>query len=562
MEHVTLEEVRPCSSAQPPLRATRQSSAVAAETPAGVASSEATIAVETCGYADRLRGDVGTQPFKRLRTELACGQRLAVASSAELSSSTVHQIPLGIPTPGPLALCPKRRSRPSRSRAAVYARALASIELRLRSLPKDDRDVEILQLPRVVKAALVEYMGARKRHDAVSATDRSSAEADPALPAAAQTKSTCHLLAESDCAAECRRSVQEQGSTLCSTKLCRSEANEERCLGAAVRRKLPAARGLDAAAKATKRGNAAAEQLRRDGVRMVPPGLFQATICFQQLLVRTRTCKTREAALQYRKALQAVKAAVRGENLGAPGGGEKLAASLAAADSNLCGAGVEEMRPSFCVYLCTGSKFLGKVETPTTTSVAQALRWRKQLLQAVVSESLPAFRECWLAILQEARPGASLPLSLPAAQRKVDAHRRRHEEREAATPAGGTASAAAAAPVAALAKSRRLHRVCRCRRGDRRGGGKSPTTGMTRSRRRSIGSDCDLRRSARKVKDHNQIARAARQLSAILETHAHGCRRRVGPTTSCVDSCAPVTSAASSVNFSRQQCRRLSGVQQ
>mmetsp|Transcript_10110 Transcript_10110/g.31472 ORF Transcript_10110/g.31472 Transcript_10110/m.31472 type:complete len:193 (+) Transcript_10110:1796-2374(+) len=77
-----------------------------------------------------------------------------------------------------------------------------------------------------------------------------------------------------------------------------------------------------------------------------------------------------------------------------------------------------ELRPSFCVSLSTG-RWAGKVESPTTTSLEQAVAWRGRLL-AARHQGWPEFRAEWVRVLSEEREGSSVRLSLAAAEARVE----------------------------------------------------------------------------------------------------------------------------------------------
>eukprot|EP00913_Durusdinium_trenchii_P025933 g24333.t2 len=130
--------------------------------------------------------------------------------------------------------------------------------------------------------------------------------------------------------------------------------------------------------------------VRLRGVRRVPTGLFQASISFANLLVRSRTAKSADAALRFHGALRRFRELSVGGD--ANGGdaratarcaalrleGERLQEALAVA----CGeAGLQEedLRPSYSATLRT---VWARVESPTTSSLTKALVWLQRLRAA------------------------------------------------------------------------------------------------------------------------------------------------------------------------------------
>lgn len=165
------------------------------------------------------------------------------------------------------------------------------------------------------------------------------------------------------------------------------------------------------------------------GVRYVPTGLYQASIGYANLMIRSRTSRSLVHAQQLYAALRRFRALAKQE--GACRGDVLLEEVLERArEQALAEVGIseEDLRPSFCVSISTGT-WAGKVESPTTTSLRGALAWRRRLLDAK-QVGWPKFRAEWVAILQEAREGASAKLSLVDAEARVD---------EAAKRRGGAA---------------------------------------------------------------------------------------------------------------------------
>ncbi|CAK9011829.1 unnamed protein product [Durusdinium trenchii] len=185
--------------------------------------------------------------------------------------------------------------------------------------------------------------------------------------------------------------------------------------------------------------------VRLRGVRRVPTGLFQASISFANLLVRSRTAKSADAALRSRASVFAGRVrrwnrfhgalrrfrelSVGGDANGGDARatarcaalrleGERLQEALAVA----CGeAGLQEedLRPSYSATLRT---VWARVESPTTSSLTKALVWLQRLRAA--KGSWPQLREAWVSVLQEERPGGSVALKRVLAEARVD--RARH----------------------------------------------------------------------------------------------------------------------------------------
>lgn len=80
---------------------------------------------------------------------------------------------------------------------------------------------------------------------------------------------------------------------------------------------------------------------------------------------------------------------------------------------------VEDIRPSFSVSISTQHS-AGRVETPVTKSLQQALNWRHQLL---VGKSLnwESFRLAWVNVLTDEREGSAGRVSRQEAEQRVDA---------------------------------------------------------------------------------------------------------------------------------------------
>merc|ERR1719215_1612943 len=118
------------------------------------------------------------------------------------------------------------------------------------------------------------------------------------------------------------------------------------------------------------------------GVRYVPTGLYQASIGYANLMIRSRTSRSLVHAQQLYAALRRFRALAKQE--GACRGDVLLEEVLERArEQALAEVGIseEDLRPSFCVSISTGT-WAGKVESPTTTSLRGALAWRRRLLDA------------------------------------------------------------------------------------------------------------------------------------------------------------------------------------
>lgn len=158
------------------------------------------------------------------------------------------------------------------------------------------------------------------------------------------------------------------------------------------------------------------KNLQMGGVRTVPTGLFQAFVNYKHLVMRSRICKTREEASKLHSALRrmcelAEEAAVEHRPWD-----DCLRLAFLRAPADI-GIPQSELRPSFGAYLSTGP-WAGRIESPTTTSLEQAILWRARLL-AARNQSWQMLRNTWVAVLQETRLGSSTRLSAAAAEQRV-----------------------------------------------------------------------------------------------------------------------------------------------
>ncbi|CAK0817298.1 unnamed protein product, partial [Prorocentrum cordatum] len=308
---------------------------------------------------------------------------------------------------------------------AALAQAMRRLEGMLAEMARPDRRAALEQLPAPVKAALVGHMTVQR----ATAKPPVVAAAGRVGDVVAVRGAACLALRgeHGSCAepAVLRGGVREQAAKRprsegaaprpASRKLpsrpeeapsCRhSGAPLQGSGGPHVMRSAPGVRGGRAARRA--------EHHRfRDGVRSVRSGVFQATICFEHLLLRSCTTKSRAVAQQ----LYAVLARVQ-EFACASGSSAERAASAAsgakagalprdqisqrlrhALSGALGEAGVqaEVLRPSFATYVSSGT-WAGKIESPTTPCVEQALLWRERLLVAR-GRGWPDLREAWIQV--------------------------------------------------------------------------------------------------------------------------------------------------------------------
>lgn len=197
------------------------------------------------------------------------------------------------------------------------------------------------------------------------------------------------------------------------------------------------------------------------GVRAVPTALFQASVSFDHLLIRSRTCRSYDGAKRLCDVLHRFRdlagpSCAKEDVEDLPEGGW-LRSGLSRA---LKEAGIEEedLKPSYCAVVSTGV-WAGRIETPTTASLEQVQEWRDQLLKARL-RSWEEFRSAWIAILQEPRPGGSSPLQPDVAAARVDAAAAR---RRLPDPVAKAKRRAAAAEARRKAAQERMERRVRAR---------------------------------------------------------------------------------------------------
>ncbi|CAE7457375.1 unnamed protein product [Symbiodinium natans] len=168
----------------------------------------------------------------------------------------------------------------------------------------------------------------------------------------------------------------------------------------------------------------------RGGVRRVRFGAFQASICFSRLMVRSATthCPLRASRLHD------VLARLCELAMGACESYKELkedriawAMGIALAES---GIRESELRPSYAVVVSSGC-LAGKIESPTTSCLTQALTWRWRLGSAR-EHGWTELQKAWIEVLREARPGGSRPLSEEKAIVRVRAAWQRQASRRQA----------------------------------------------------------------------------------------------------------------------------------
>lgn len=333
------------------------------------------------------------------RDPCACGPGLRRRKMA-----AAMKVPVGSPA---VSMQRQRRTaRPSRARKAVLLRSLSSLEAGLRTMDRQQRLQAIQGLHWRVRRALLDHMEVASR------------------AAAPKQQEVCSKPAA---AAELSGPSAEP------------EADETR---QAVKRKLSECKSSSQADELSKLRTDPHRQPRRckSGVRSVPTGLFQASTCFEHLLVRSRTTQCCKVAARMAGALQRLRQLVlqgtRDERcaLEPSAGWRKHANELEAHVGRALRMALdeaqmpsEELRPSYCAYVHAGC-LPGKVESPTTASFEQALAWRRNLV-AAKDQGWPCLRAAWVQVLQEGGR-CGLPLSRPAAEAHVDAARRRRQLRQ------------------------------------------------------------------------------------------------------------------------------------
>jgi len=284
-----------------------------------------------------------------------------------------------------------------RSKTSVY-RALSRLQAALSKLQPAGRRAAIEQLPTGVRPALLRHMVAA-RWAAVTAHHGNASGAVGRM----------HMPLGSLCKATHKAPIATAQQASPSTMHAES---------------VPAAAST-AAAKGFVAAATRAPDARKigcmEGVRCVPTGQFQASIAFQHLLIRSRTSRTYEGAKRFHFALRVFRMAAVAKDASI-GGLTAEEALYQAKEKALAASGLHEddLRPSYCVSLSTG-KWAGKVESPTTSSLQQALLWRRRLLSAR-SRTWSDFRAVWICVLVE---GSSSRLSHADAADRVDAAARR-----------------------------------------------------------------------------------------------------------------------------------------
>lgn len=168
----------------------------------------------------------------------------------------------------------------------------------------------------------------------------------------------------------------------------------------------------------------------RGGVRRVRQGAFQATICFCRLMVRSATTHCHLRA----NAFHAVLTRLYELAMGARGSSAELdedhiawATEVALAETGLC---ESDLRPSYAAVVSSGC-LAGVIESPTTSSLTQALAWRWRLGLAR-EHGWTELQKVWVEVLREARPGGSRPLSTEKAVLRVQSAWQRQASRRQA----------------------------------------------------------------------------------------------------------------------------------
>jgi len=297
--------------------------------------------------------------------------------------------------------------RASRARAALLARWLQRLQAGLAALARPERKAAIERLPVRARAALLDHMELLGLPIFAGRNMSGSA-----LPPLALKKAR----GPSEAAP-----TPEQLPCSCTHQRCGPNSES---LHWPVSETLQPPREAPAAQSERQRRS-------RLGVRAVPTGLFQASVSFNHILVRSGTSRSHTGALRFLAALRRFKElAMVGREERVPFEVEEYirrAHSRALAEAQMC---EEALRPSYCTYVSFGPK-AGKVESPTTASLDQVLTWRRLLLDARPHGWL-RLRSAWVQLLQEERPGHSVRLSALAAEARADKFFCRHSDNIAA----------------------------------------------------------------------------------------------------------------------------------
>lgn len=312
-----------------------------------------------------------------------------------MTQASTTETPADQPPPTSLRPC-KHGVRGSRTRTAMLARWLQRLQVALAALTRPERRSAIECLPPRARVALLDFMESDER--AMSVAHKSGS----AALSLASGRLEVPLVASRLSATISRKRCRPEGYGIEQSSCHRSPAASELAIAAiptTTQFVLPPGRG----------------QLRTlAGVRATR-GLFQATVSFNHILVRSNTSRSRLSAMRFLDVLRHFK---------------QLA--LESAERNTCEAEEcircahsealaechEALRPSYCTFVNLGRR-VGKVESPTTASLDQVLNWRRRLLHAK-SRGLSCLRSAWVELMQEERPGHSMRLSACAAEARAD----------------------------------------------------------------------------------------------------------------------------------------------
>ncbi|CAE7181728.1 unnamed protein product, partial [Symbiodinium pilosum] len=169
----------------------------------------------------------------------------------------------------------------------------------------------------------------------------------------------------------------------------------------------------------------------RGCVRRVRLGALQATICFQRLLVRSATTRCRLQAGRFHAVLlRSYELATGVCQSGEEVEEDQIAWAMEVALAEF-GVDASELRPTYAVVVSSGC-LAGAIESPTTSSLTQALAWRWRL-HAAREHGRAELQKAWMEVLGEPRPGHSRPLSMQRALVRVHGALQRHSARRHAT---------------------------------------------------------------------------------------------------------------------------------
>lgn len=276
--------------------------------------------------------------------------------------------------------CCKRAGKRRSGRTLLWLRRLEAV---LRQMAPEPRRSAIEDLSSLVRAALLEYMTTSKQRCTIETRS----------PAGPQTSPKSKVWLSS----------------------CWSGSQE-------VPRKPTGSRSL----RCTKRKIILGQQVQPAAplcIRALGPGRFQGSICICQIILRTRSTRSRTEVQAFAAVLEHTRRLLSGAQA------DTAQVFREALETALVGSGItlDDLRPSWAACLSTGS-WAGVLETPTSTSLDKVFLWLQRLRQAR-QNGWEKLRLEWIQVLQEDRPGISLPMSSDQAILKVDSAWERYAAR-------------------------------------------------------------------------------------------------------------------------------------